>query len=99
MTTTTDFMAARGDADLLVRLIAKAELMGIEDAATWIQANMSKLVNIQVDQNQTITDIFTYATAIRQAALDAVPPRAGINLAAVTDTHLEAAIVAVRPAE
>ena len=99
MATTTDYMAARGDADLLVRLIAKAELMGIDNASQWIQENMSKLVNVAVGEGQTITDIFTYANTVRQAALDAVPPRAGINLAAVTDTHLQTAIELVQPVE
>ena len=42
--TTAQYMSAKGDVDLLSRFIAKAELMGIDDAASKIQLNYRQLI-------------------------------------------------------
>lgn len=96
MASTLDHMAARGDADLFERFVACAEQAGIENAAQWVQANMPKLVSLEVQDGQTVTDVYTYARNVRDEALAAVPERPGINLGAVTDTHLLSAITTLQ---
>lgn len=96
MASSVQFMRARGDDDLLARFVATAEQAGVDNASAWIQANMAKLVNTVVQDGQTVADVFAYAYDSREAALKAIPERAGINLGAVTDTHLVAAIEAIQ---
>lgn len=92
MATTADHMAARGDQDLLNRFIARAEQLGVENASSWIQNNMGKLVGEVVEQGQTITDVYAYAANVRAEYVKSTPPRPGENLGAVTDNHLQTAI-------
>ena len=97
MATTTQHINARTDPDLLARFVAAAEQADVPDASAWVQANMGRLVCIVVDGTQTVSDVHAYAAVSRQQYVDATPPRPGENLGAVTDTHLAAAITALRP--
>ena len=95
MATTADHMAARGDADLLARFIARAEQLGVENASSWIQAHMGQLIGQKIDGNQTVTDVYAYAANVRREYIAATPQRPGENMGAVTDSHLEVAIQAL----
>lgn len=95
MATTADHMAARGDQDLLNRFIARAEMLGVENASSWVQSNMGKLVGQVVEQGQTVTDVYAYASKVRREYVEATPERPGENLGAVTDNHLQTAIQAI----
>ena len=92
MATSIQFMNARGDADLLARLVATAEQHGVENASQWVQANMARLVNTTVDGTQTIADVFAYADEVRKSLIESIPERPGMNLGAVTDLHLKQAV-------
>ncbi|RUQ06983.1 hypothetical protein D8M34_05805 [Microbacterium sp. HSID17254] len=95
--TTTQHINARNDPDLLDRFIAAAEQAHVDDASRWVQANMGRLVTIDVAGGQTIADVHAFAHATREAHIAATPPRPGADLAAVTDIQLGAAIEAVLP--
>jgi hypothetical protein len=99
MATTNQHISARNDADILDRFIAAAEILGIEDASRWVQANIGQLITITVESGQTVADVHAYAREVREAYIAATPPRPGVNLSAVTDTHLATAIDAVWSAE
>lgn len=92
MASTTQHIVARGDADLLQRLIAAAEQAGIPSADRWVQQNMGALISAPVQDAQTIADVHAYASAVRAQAVAALPPLPGADPAAVTDAHLAAAI-------
>ncbi|MCC2033060.1 hypothetical protein [Microbacterium allomyrinae] len=96
MATTTQHINARNDPDLLDRFIASAEQADIDNASQWVQANMGKLVGVDVDGGQTVADVHAYAKETRDVYIDATPDRPGVDLVAVTDSHLTAAITAVR---
>lgn len=95
-TTTTQHMQTRDDFDLRQRLVAKAELLHIDNAEAWVNLNITRLITEVVDQGQTIGDVYSYAREVRDAYIAAIPPAPGANLSAVTDGHLEAAIAGVR---
>lgn len=103
MASTADHIAARGDADLLARMIAAAEQEGVPNAQAWVQQNMGQLINVVVEQGQTISDVYAYAYNVRNEQIDALPEAPGKNPGAVTDTHLrtavEALLVPVTPQE
>lgn len=99
MATTTQHINARNDPDLLDRFIATAEMAGIDDASAWVQANMGRLVTVEVDGTKTVSDVHAYADEVRDVYIAQTPPRPGQNLGAVTDSHLIAAIASLRPAE
>ena len=93
MATTSDHIKATRDQDLKARLIAAAEMAGIDAPSFWVESNLGRLVSTNVQDGQTIADVYTYA-----AATYTPTPRPGENLAAVTDDHLTAAIAAVQAA-
>lgn len=97
MATTTQHINARNDPDLLARFIAAAEQADVTDASAWVQANMGRLVTVEVDGVKTIADVHAYADEVRTAYIKATPERPGANLGAVTDPHLLAAINATLP--
>lgn len=99
MATTTDHINARGDFNLQDRFVAKAEQLNIPNASSWVLSHISKLVTEKVDGNQSITDVFAYASNVRKEYIAATPPEPGANLGAVTDSHLETAIQALYNAE
>lgn len=94
-TTTAQYMNAKGDMDLLSRFIAKAELMGIEDASSKIQASYRSLITTPVQDGQSAADVYAYAAETRETYIKNTPPAPGLNPGAVTDAHLETAINAV----
>ncbi|MFF7293234.1 hypothetical protein ACFY9N_11955 [Microbacterium sp. NPDC008134] len=96
--TTTQHINARNDPDLLDRFIAAAEQAHVDDASRWVQANMGRLVTIDVADGQSVADVHAYAHDIREQHIAATPPRPGANLGAVTDAQLAAAIAVVLPA-
>lgn len=86
MATTLEHNKARGDGDLLQRLIATAEKLNIPNAQMWVEQNMGRLVAANID-GTSIADVYAYADATYQRAL-----RPGENPAAVTDPQLELAV-------
>lgn len=92
MATTAQHIAARGDSDLLQRLIATAEMEGIPSAANWVQSNMGRLISTPVEGEQNIADVYAYAYETRQQQVSALPPLPGVNPGAVTDEHMKTAI-------
>ena len=98
--TTAQHIAARDDEDLLARLIATAEQAHIPQADSFVQQNLGKLISTEIDGGSTLTSVHAYAKATYDAAVEALPPRPGINPAAVTDAQLTQAVEAVwEPAE
>ncbi|MFD4957154.1 hypothetical protein [Microbacterium sp. NPDC058389] len=95
MATTTQHINARSDVDLQERFIAVAEQRGIGGARQWVQQNMGQLVTAEVDGAQTVADVHAYAKETRDQYIAATAPPPGLNLGAVTDTHLATAITAV----
>ncbi|WP_295035737.1 hypothetical protein [uncultured Microbacterium sp.] len=98
MPSTAEHIAARDDADLRNCLIAAAEQAGIQNAQPQIDQNMGLIVAATVtvgDQETSITRVHAYAAGQYQAAIDALPPRPGLNPAAVTDPILTAAVQAI----
>ena len=93
--TTAQHIAARNDSDLKARLVAAAEQAHVDNPVSFVEQNMGKLISTPVDGDTTITTVHAYAADVRRQALDTVPPPPGLNPAAVTDTHLAAAIQAV----
>lgn len=102
-TTTQDHMAARNDGDLRERLIAKAEMLGIDDPGQRIYQVMGRLVAspLTVTNGEggttttSITEVYAFAAQRVRDHAAATPPRPGEDLAAVLDTYLEAALRAV----
>jgi len=95
MATTAQHIVARGDAELLERLIAAAEMQNIPSAAGWVQQNIGTLISTPVIEGQpdTIASVYDYAKSQYEAAVAALPPKPGANPAAVTDEFLETVIV------
>jgi len=98
--TTAQHIAARDDQDLKSRLVAAAEQEHIPNAESWVNQNVGTLISTQIADGSTITAVHAYASTVYQEAVEALPPRPGVNPAAVTDTQLAQAIQAVwEPAE
>ena len=98
MPTTQQYIAAKGDPDLLARLIAKAEMLGISDPSGWVQAHLTAIMQQSIGEDSTIVTVHAYAKGARDEYLAAIPPAPGADLGAVTDAHLETAIQAVQNA-
>lgn len=99
MPSTNEHIAARDDLDLQHRLIAAAEQAGIDNAASRVAQSLGALVSRTIEvngQTTSVTAVHAYANGQRAALLasDAALP-AGLNPAAVTDAHLQAAVMAV----
>ena len=105
MPNSAQLIAAAADPDLRARLVALLAATGHPAPAATIETRLGELVAAPVDGGQCIADVHAYAVATRAQAIDArtaaitqaeqahpVPPAPGANLAAVTDTHLAAAL-------
>lgn len=99
MTDTHALIAAAGDAQLLARATAILEARGVTASA--LASQMGHLVALPVQDGRNIADVYEYASVNRAAALAAVPPEVGTDLAAVTDAHLVTALdqLGLLPAE
>lgn len=95
MANTNQFISTKSDPDLLQRLIAAAEMKQIPDAAIWVQQNMALLISEDVQDGQTIADVYSYAKEVRDQHIATTPPAPGANLGAVTDAHMNTAIDAI----
>jgi hypothetical protein len=92
--TTAQHIAARNDSDLTARLVAVAEQAGIPDASGFVAQNAGKLVATDIG-GTTVTAVHAYASAVYRDAVAALPPKPGLNPAAVTDEQLAQAVAAV----
>lgn len=92
--TTAQHIAARNDADLAERLTASAEQANIPNAASFVQQNLGRLVSTDIGDT-TITAVHAYASTVYSDAVAALPPKPGLNPAAVTDAQLALAVQAV----
>jgi len=92
---TTDFLAATSDPDLIARIQAAAQLAGVPNAAQWALAHLDALC---LHDDAAIISAYAYAAAVRREHIDATPAPAGSNPGAVTDAMLTAAVEALRPA-
>ena len=96
MDTTAQHIATRDDKDLRERFVASAEQAHIPNPAQFVEMNLGRLISTPIEgTHTTITTVHAYASEIRRQALESVPPEPGKNPAAITDTHLSAAIAAV----
>lgn len=100
MATTTEFIAATSDGDLLRRAIAAAQIAGVANAQAWVEANFGKIIAQTVspagDPVQTVADVYAYALNVRNQAVAALPVPPGQNLGAVTDANLATAIASAQ---
>lgn len=88
MATSADMIAAQADADLRQRAAAIGAKLGYLPYE--VEARIPQIVATSIpagDTATTIADVYAYAVATYAPA-----PRPGQNLAAVTDSQLEAAI-------
>jgi hypothetical protein len=86
MANLSQHIEARNDQDLRARFIAAAEQAGISNAAAWVDAQMGKLVSVDLGET-TVADVHAYAVSTYNPT-----PRPGVNPAAVTDVQIAAAI-------
>lgn len=93
--TTTQHIAARDDQDLTARLIAAAEQAHIPNPESFVEQNVGKLISTQIEGGTTLTAVHAYASSVYWQAVAALPPKPGLNPAAVTDEQLTSAIQAV----
>jgi hypothetical protein len=93
--TTAQHIAARNDKDLEARLVAVAEQQQIPNSEQFVEANMGRLVSVPIEGNTTITAVHAYASAVYEGEVAALPPKPGVNPAAVTDSQLAQAVSAV----
>jgi hypothetical protein len=98
MPSTSDFLAATTDPDLIRRIQAAAQIAGIANADQWAQANLVA-VCLHDANGSTIVDVYAYASDVRRQYVAATPPPPGLNPGAVTDPQLTAAIEALRPVQ
>lgn len=92
--TTAQHIAARNDADLRERLIAVAEQQQIPNAAGFVEQNLGRLVSADIG-GTTLTAVHAYASQVYRDAVAALPPKPGLNPAAVTDAQLADAVTEV----
>lgn len=93
--TTAQHIAARDDQDLVNRLVAAAEQAHIPNPDSFVRQNVGRLISTTIDGGSTITAVHAYASTVYEEAVAALPPKPGLNPAAVTDTQLAQAITAV----
>lgn len=94
MDSTSQHIAARNDEDLVARLIAAAEQSNIPNAEMFVRSQVGRLVSTDIG-GTTVTAVHAYATNAYNEAVSLLPPKPGLNPAAVTDEQLAAAIQAV----
>lgn len=90
--TTAQHIAARDDQDLTARLIAAAEQAHIPNADGFVRMNAGRLISTEIDGGTTITAVHAYASSVYVDAVAALPPKPGVNPAAVTDAQLSQAV-------
>ena len=92
MATSAQHIAASRDADLRERLIAVAEMEGIDAPSFWVESNIGKLLSTTVSAEQVLADVHAYAVATYVPA-----PRPGENPAIITDEYLRTAVQEHKP--
>lgn len=92
--TTAQHIAARDDEDLVARLVASAEQAHIPNPDSFVRMNVGKLISADIG-GTTVTTVHAYASLVYEEAVAALPPKPGLNPAAVTDDQLAQAIQAV----
>lgn len=93
--TTAQHIAARADADLRARFVAVAEQSHIPEPEAFVRANLGRLISTRIEGDTTITAVHAYASVVYDEAVAALPPKPGLNPAAVTDAQLAQAVQAV----
>lgn len=93
--TTAQHIATREDDDLRQRLIASAEQARVPNPEQFVSTNIGKIISTPIDGDTTLTTVHAYAAEQYRVAVTALPPKPGVNPAAVTDTQLADAISAV----
>lgn len=93
--TTAQHIAARDDQDLVNRLVAAAEQAHIDNPDGFVRQNVGRIISTEISGGATITAVHAYASTVYAEAVAALPPKPGLNPAAVTDTQLAEAIQAV----
>lgn len=93
--TTAQHIAARDDQDLMARLIASAEQAHIPNPESFVRQNVGRLISTEIVGGTTVTAVHAYASTVYAEALAALPPKPGLNPAAVTDNQLAEAVQAV----
>lgn len=97
--TTAQHIAARDDEDLVARLVASAEQAHVPNPDSFVRMNVGKLISTDIG-GTTVTAVHAYASVVYEQAVAALPPKPGLNPAAVTDEQLAEAVAAVwAPAE
>jgi hypothetical protein len=98
--TTAQHIAARDDTELISRLVAAAEQAHIPNPERFVWDNRGIIISTDIGEGSTITTVHAYASTVYEQAVAALPPKPGLNPAAVTDSQLSAALQAVyQPAE
>jgi hypothetical protein len=92
MATSAQHITASKDADLRERLIAIAEMEGIDAPSFWVESNIGKLLSTTVSGEQVLADVHAYAVASYVPA-----PRPGEDPTKVMDDHLRTAVQAHKP--
>lgn len=93
--TTAQHIAARDDEDLVARLIAAAEQAHIPNPETFVRGQVGTIISTDIGDGTTLTTVHAYAKSVYDTDVAALPPKPGVNPAAVTDEQLTAAVQAV----
>lgn len=97
MATINEILVAKNDADLTRRLQLANQLTGNMTEAEF-QLALPKLLTVKIKIGADTTDlatVYTYANAVYTQAVKALPDVPGLNPAAVTDAHIQAAFEAL----
>lgn len=98
MASINEIIAAKNDDLLVERLRVAAELEGILTQGAFTD-QLTRLLGVPITvsgSETTLADVYAYAANVHSQAVSALPPPPGSNPAAVTDTHIQAALAAIR---
>lgn len=86
--TLAQHIAARNDTDLLARVVAAAEQANVPNPQQWAEQHIGSIVAAELAGDTSIADVHAYAVS-------QMPPRPGLNPAAVTDDQIREAVAEI----
>lgn len=89
MATIAQHIAARNDADLVARLVAAAEMAGVDNPQGWVESHRGELVSADIG-GTTISEVHAYAVTQVKPVL-----RPGEDPQFITDDQVKQAISAI----
>lgn len=95
VTSSSALIAAAADNDLIRRFVALGATLGMTRSD--VEMARERLAAAPVDdQGNTVASVHEYASAVYNDAVEALPPRPGVNPASVTDAHMIHALKSIK---